>query len=120
MTSLTSDGLTLGWAVSPATHSPLIKLRLDMAYLRLFQTVFGWVAATVRPRAARFSMSARTPKTHGGAAFDRVTRLASAPSFDEAMVTTSPVLWVNPPPPPSRSLVGANMVPRNSTKPSGY
>ena len=38
----------------------------------------------------------------------------------EANPDGSPILWVKPPPAAARSLVGANMVPRKSTAPSGY
>src|SRR6185436_10748450 len=47
-------------------------------------------------------------------------RLVSRPSFGVATVTRSPSTWVKPCPFAARSWIGANMVPRNNTKPSGY
>src|SRR5450830_1736584 len=72
------------------------------------------------PRAARLAMKARRPKRQGAALSLCATRLCSAPSQALWMVTTSPSLWVKPPPGWSRSSMGANKVPRNSMKPSGY
>ena len=46
--------------------------------------------------------------------------VAKRASLGEEIVTTSPVLCVKPRPGSSRSWVGANSVPRNSTNPSGY
>jgi len=56
---------------------------------------------------------------HAGASRDVATTFASVPSFGVEMRTSSPILWVKPRPGSSRSSVGANKVPRNSTKPSG-
>ena len=74
----------------------------------------------MRPRWARLVMSARMPKVQGSHSELGFMRLTSAPSLGAAMVTMSPGLWVKPMPGSSRSCVGANMVPRKSTKPSGY
>ena len=72
------------------------------------------------PRCARFAIRAPVPKVQGATSPQCFTRLVSAPSFGVAMVTMSPTLWVKPCPLASRSLIGANMVPQNSMKPSGY
>src|SRR6185437_15969006 len=73
-----------------------------------------------RPRAARFRMSADNPKVHGGAASHVVTLFSRIPSRSLNTRTTSPCLCVKPRPGTSRSSMGANIVPRNSAKPSGY
>src|SRR5690606_29526103 len=76
--------------------------------------------APSRPRRARLAISAPIPSVHGSASLDVTTRLTSRPSLGLAMATRSPTLWVKPRPGSSRSCTGANSVPRNSTKPSGY
>jgi 2-keto-4-pentenoate hydratase/2-oxohepta-3-ene-1,7-dioic acid hydratase in catechol pathway len=71
-------------------------------------------------RRARLRISAAAPNVHGAMRSACSTRLTSAPSRGVAMVTTSPTTWVKPWPGPRRSWVGANIVPRKSTSPSGY
>src|SRR5207302_7340827 len=71
------------------------------------------------PRAARLRISARVPNVHGGASREVATIFASMPRLGVEMRTSSPILCVKPRPGSSRSSVGANKVPRNSTKPSG-
>ena len=65
-------------------------------------------------------MSATLPQVQGAIRSDVFTRLTSVPSAGVATLTTSPTTCVKPCPGPWRSYVGANIVPRNSTKPSGY
>src|SRR5690606_12816449 len=74
---------------------------------------------SMRPRPARFRTKAAMPISHGGASREVVTVLTSVPSRRELIVTRSPSLWVKPAPGSSRSCVGANRVPQNSTNPSG-
>ncbi len=72
-------------------------------------------------RAARGFPSARPRRTSTARSrSDVLTRLTSAPSAGVAIVTMSPTTCVKPWPGPWRSCVGANIVPRNSTRPSGY
>jgi len=51
---------------------------------------------------------------------EEATMLLSFESGASATLTTSPTTCVKPWPGPCRSLVGANIVPRNRTRPSGY
>src|SRR5690606_27533943 len=74
---------------------------------------------SMRPRAARLRMNAAMPSSHGGASREVVTVFVRRPSLCELIVTRSPSLCVKPAPGVSRSCVGANSVPQNSTKPSG-
>src|SRR5690606_18735915 len=74
---------------------------------------------SMRPRPARFRTNAEMPISHGGASREVVTVLTSVPSRRELIVTRSPSLCVKPAPGSSRSCVGANRVPQNSTNPSG-
>ncbi len=71
------------------------------------------------PRAARLRISAPTPNDHASHRSVGIIRFTSRPSFGAAIVTISPVLCVNPLPGAPRSSTGANIVPRNSTAPSG-
>src|SRR3954453_1736580 len=71
------------------------------------------------PRPARFRISAPVPKVHGSQSGACFMRLTSWPSCGAAIVTMSPTLCVKPCPGASRSSTGANIVPRNSTAPSG-
>ena len=59
------------------------------------------------------------PKVQGAIRSLWPTRLVSAPSLSAEMRTMSPCLWVKPRP-AARSSTGANMVPQNSSTPSGY
>src|SRR5437763_10607292 len=79
----------------------------------------GRVSAHNRPRPARLRISASAPNSQGGILSLWPTRFTSAPSFGEDTVTISPSLWVKPWPGASRSSIGADIVPRNSTKPPG-
>src|SRR5690606_10500008 len=78
------------------------------------------VVARSRPRVARLLISARMPKVQSGACSAEFTTFTRLPSRGEDMSTMSPRLWVKPLPGSSRSSVGTNIVPVNSTKPSGY
>src|SRR5689334_2664228 len=77
-------------------------------------------APQITLRFARLRISALTPKVHGSHSSLGRIRLTSLPSCGADMVTMSSRLCVNPCPAASRSFTGANMVPRNSAKPSGY
>ena len=52
------------------------------------------------------------PYVQRGQSGESRTRLASAPSLSDEMVTMSPILWVKPLPFSPRSFDGTNMVPR--------
>ena len=80
----------------------------------------GAPAPQIKPRLARLRMRLPAPNVHGGQASQWRMRLTSRPSSPAETVTTSPGLWVKPLPGASRSAIGANIVPRNSTAPSGY
>src|SRR5262249_39584236 len=73
-----------------------------------------------KPRTARLRMSADIPDFHGGAFSQVVTLFSRVPSLSLKTRTTPAVLCVKPLPGASRSSTGANIVPRNRTKPSGY
>src|SRR5437660_11475361 len=73
-----------------------------------------------RPRRARLAIKAPVPKLHGSASSQATTSFTRVPSSGAPMLTTSPVLWVNPLPGAPRSSTGANMVPMNRIMPSGY
>ena len=79
----------------------------------------AWRGQRSRPRAARLRISAPAPNVHGSHWSVGRMRFTRLPNFGAAMVTMSPDLWVKPWPGASRSSTGANMVPRNSTAPSG-
>ena len=51
-------------------------------------------------------------QVQGGQSGAYFTRLTSAPSFSDEIVTMSPILWVKPLPASPRSFDGTNMVPR--------
>src|ERR1700680_2169951 len=82
--------------------------------------IFLGVSQTMSRRRAKLAINAAIPDVHGSHTSLLFMRLTSRPSRCEATVTRSPVRCVKPLPTSPRSLVGANIVPRNNTKPSGY
>ena len=72
-----------------------------------------------RPRRIKLRIRSAIPNDHGGARSQVVTLFSNTPSFSVDTRTTSPFLCVKPCPATPRSTIGANMVPRNSAKPSG-
>ena len=102
-----------------AAQHPLDKRCVYVAAVYLTDFV---LLVSRMPRRARLLMScARAERPRRDAGSDVSTRLTSVPSSGVAKRSrTSPSTCVNPWPVPAGPCVGANIVPRNSTKPSGY
>ena len=70
----------------PAIHVLFAEAKTWMPGTRPGMTVTGYN----NPRFAKLRISAAAPKRHGGARLQAVTTLTKAPSFSDAIVTTSP------------------------------